>query len=287
MRNLIEFLQRHLYWLVFLVLEVVSLISLFKYNNYQGSVYFTTANRVTGSIYSCASHVVSYLHLGTENRYLESENERLRREVLALRKHLRRTDSVSAQAMEHVAALYDVVPAQVVSSTLHRSNNLITIDKGTKDGIRPEMGVVCSRGVVGIVYLTSHNYSVVIPLLNISSQISCRLKHSDFFGTMQWRRGDPTLSYVTGIPKYAKAKRGDVIETNGYSDIFPEGLPVGKVLKVGNAPDGLTYELTVRLSTDFMTLRNVSVITNYTKPERKLLEQQADSLMTAAGGDDS
>ena len=166
-----------------------------------------------------------------------------------------------------------------VNSSLILKNNLLTIDKGSKDGIRPEMGVVCSQGVVGIVYLTSRNYSIVIPLLNTSSQISCRMKNSQFFGTMQWQHGDPDISYVNDIPRHAKVEVGEIVETNGYSDIFPEGIPIGKVKKVKDSSDGMSYSLEVELFTDFKTLRNVSIITNYTKPERKALEEKADSLM--------
>ena len=281
MRNLIDFIQKNLYWLVFLLLEAVSLISLFRYNSYQGSVYFTTANKVVGGAYRLTSDVTSYLNLGKENAYLEQQNEQLRSELIELKKKLRKRqrNSTSVNIHDTLFSGYKFVGAQVISSTLHRTNNLLTIDKGSKDGIRPEMGVVCSQGVVGIVYLTSRNYSIVIPLLNVSSQISCRMKSSEFFGTMQWQRGDPDISYVNDIPRHAKVKPGEVVETNGYSDIFPEGIPIGKVRKVKDSSDGMSYSLEVELFTDFKTLRNVSIITNYTKPERQALEAKADSLM--------
>ena len=281
MRNLIDFIQKNLYWLVFLFLEVVSLISLFKYNSYQGSVYFTTANQMVGGAYRLTSDVSSYLKLGKENAYLEQENEQLRSELLALKKKLRKRqgNSTFVNIQDTMLTDYKFVGAQVISSTLHRTNNLLTLDKGSKDGIRPEMGVVCSQGVVGIVYLTSRNYSIVIPLLNTSSQISCRMKNSQFFGTMQWQRGDPDISYVNDIPRHAKVEVGEIVETNGYSDIFPEGIPIGRVKKVKDSSDGMSYSLEVELFTDFKTLRNVSIITNYTKPERKALEEKADSLM--------
>lgn len=284
MRNLIEFLQRYLYWLVFLVLEVVSLLSLVRYNSYQGSVVFTTANDVVGSIYRMGSNVVAYFHLGEENAALEKENELLRQQLHDLQQQMRQLDIVpDSLPVSEVQgeSEYRFVQAQVVSMTLHKANNLMTIDKGEHDGIRPEMGVVSSNGVIGIVYLTSQHYSVVIPLLNQHSQTSCRLRGSEYFGTMQWERGDADYSYVNGIPRHAQVKKGDVIETNGFSDIFPEGIPVGKVVKIGDSADGMAYRLTVKLGVDFKTLRNVSVITNYSKPERRVLEQKADSLMNA------
>ena len=285
MRNLIEFLQRYLYWLVFLVLEVVSLLSLVRYNSYQGSVAFTTANDAVGTAYRLGSNVVAYFHLGTENEALEAENELLRKQLHDLQQQLRQRDAASdslPEPVEETESEYRFVLGQVVSMTVHKANNLMTIDKGERDGVRPEMGVVSSNGVVGIVYLTSRHYSVVIPLLNRQSQISCRLRGSAYFGTMQWERGRADYSYVNGIPRHAKVKKGDWIETNGYSDIFPEGIPVGQVVKIGDSADGMAYRLTVKLGVDFNTLRNVSVITNYTKPERRLLEQKADSLMSAS-----
>jgi rod shape-determining protein MreC len=284
MRNLIEFLQRYLYWLVFLALEVVSLLSLVKYNSYQGSVAFTTANDAVGTLYRWGSNVVAYFHLGEENAALEAENELLRKQLHDLQQQLRQMhvvpDSLPAHE-EQGESEYRFVQAQVVSMTLHKAKNLMTIDKGERDGVRPEMGVVSSNGVIGIVYLCSQHYSIVIPLLNTHSQISCRLRGSEYFGTMQWERGDADYSYVNGIPRHAQVKKGDWIETNGFSDIFPEGIPVGQVVKIGDSSDGMAYRLTVKLGVDFKTLRNVSVITNYSKPERRQLEILADSLMSS------
>jgi rod shape-determining protein MreC len=171
---------------------------------------------------------------------------------------------------------YDVVSAQVVNMTLHKANNLITINKGEADGIRPEMGVVCSRGVVGIVYMTSQHYSIVMPLLNVNSKISCRLRHSEFFGSLVWQRGHADIAYVTSVPRHAPVKTKEIVETNGYSDIFPPGLPIGVVQKIGDSPDGMSYFLRVKLFANFPTLREVSVITNYSAPERRALEEMAE-----------
>lgn len=280
MSSLIDFLRKYLYWLVFLVLETVSLVALFHAGGYQESAYLTTANAVVGGVYSFTSSVASYLDLQTVNRQLEADNEELRKRLDALERKLRDMGTDSADICRIVQPEYEFVSAHVVNATLHRNNNLITIDKGEADGIRPEMGVVCSRGVVGVVYLTTAHYSVVIPLLNLSSKVSCRLRGSEHFGTMQWRRGAVDVSYVAGVPRHAKVKRGEIVETNGFSDIFPQGIPIGRVADFGDSADGMSYMLRVHLFTDFKTLRNVSVITNYSNPERRELECKADSLMT-------
>ena len=296
MRSLLEFLQRNLHWLVFLALEAISLRLLFAFNSYQGSVYLTTANTVVGTLYRAVSQVKAYAAYGKENRLLQEENQRLRRQLHDFRAQQRRdqlaadtlytlvrdttwtvqrNDSEQVEMSGTISASYGVQAAQVVGATLHRANNLLTIDRGTADGVGPEMGVVGPTGVVGIVYLASAHYAIVIPLLNEDTQISCRLRGSSYFGTSRWRQGDPSVSYVTGIPRHAVVRVGDMVETNGYSDIFPEGIPVGRVEAVSDANDGMTYELTIRLSTDFSTLRNVSVLTGYQSPERKELEAEA------------
>lgn len=275
MRDLIDFLLNYKHWFVFLLLEAVSLLGLFRSNGYQKSVYFTTANSIVGYAYSTVSSVTSYLHLGNVNKELEAENEKLRLENISLRQRLRSASRDSAR-VHGLARHHHVVAAQVVNSTLHKATNLMTINKGEADGIKPEMGVVCSRGVVGVVYMTSKHYSIVMPLLNVNCKISCRLKKSEDFGTLEWQRGDSRVTYATGFPRHTKVKRGDVIETNGYSDIFPPGLPIGCVASVGDSEDGMSYRLRVSLFANFETLRDVSVITDYNHPERRRLEEQAE-----------
>lgn len=277
MRNLLEFFIRYKYWFVFLLLEACSLIMLFRSNSYQGSVYFTTANTIAGTYYSITSDLTSFFGLKKVNEGLSADNARLLLEIQALKDEVSqlRKDSVGVQ---DYGLGYELIGAKVVNASLHRNNNLITINKGSSDGVRPEMGVICSRGVVGIVSMTSDHFSIVIPLVNTTSNISCRLSKSQYFGTMKWQRGAINISYVTDVPRHAKIKSGETVETNGYSDIFPAGLPIGQVLNFENSADGMAYHLRVKLFTDFSTLRDVSVIANYVNPERKLLEAQADSL---------
>lgn len=280
MRALIDFIINSKHVLVFLLLEAISLVLLFSYNGYQRSVYFTTANGVVGTTYDAISSVTSYLNLQEENRQLEATNERLRRQVYELQQQMETARQDSAMRINALPKKYDLVDAQVVNMTLHKANNMITINRGEADGIRPEMGVVCSRGVVGIVYMTSKHYSLVMPLLNTNSKISCRLKHSEFFGSLIWKHGYADIAYVTNIPRHAKVKRKDIVETNGFSDIFPPGLPVGVVQRVGDSTDGISYSLRVKLFANFATLRNVSVITNYSSPERHLLEEKQENSNT-------
>lgn len=277
MQNLVDFLLNYKHWLLFLLLEAISLLGLFSFNGYQRNVYFTTANGIAGSVYAAISSVTSFLNLQTANRELEQENEQLRSQVVAMQEQLRAmgADSIVNHGLPRY---YQTVNAQVINATLHRNNNFITINRGTADGVHPEMGVVCSRGVVGVVFLASAHYAIVMPLLNINSKVSCRLRKSEYFGTLEWQRGRSDITYATGIPRHAKVRKGEVVETNGYSDIFPPGLPIGYVMKIGDSSDGMSYLLKVGLFANFQTLREVSVIIDYTQPERRELEEKADSL---------
>lgn len=277
MGNLLEFLVRYKYWLVFLMLEAVSLVVMFRFNSYQGSVFLTSANAVSGTYYSAVSGITSYLNLKSVNRQLSSDNVRLQQRINQLENELNAliADSLPLAGLEASNKLID---AEVVNSTLHRNANLLTINRGTADGVHPEMGVVCSAGVVGIVALASDHYSIVMPLINVDSHISCRLKDSEYFGTMQWEHGDAMISYVTDIPRHANVECGETVETNGFSDIFPAGLPIGEVVDFTSSSDGLDYLLRVKLYVDFSTLRDVSVIADYVNEERKMLEKEAESL---------
>lgn len=283
MKNLLAFITRYYHWLMLLILEVASGVLLFKYNSYQSSVWFTSANAVVGKIYEWDGAVRSFFSLARVNEELTLRNFYLERQVTQLRRLYgdltADTTILERQELEFLSR-YELVPAKVVSNSVNKSDNLITIDKGSNDGVEKDMGVACGNGVVGVVYLVSSHYSVVIPVLNVpSSRISCAIRGRGYFGYLQWYGGDPTVAYVEDIPRHARFKRGDWVETSGYSSIFPQGVLVGKIEKIYNSTDGLSYRLKVRLSTDFACLRDVYVISDKGVGEQlQLLEAAKDSI---------
>ena len=283
MKNLLEFLRRYHHWFLFVLLEALSMVLLFQYNSYQGSVWFSSANTVMGHIYEWTSTFESFFKLGKANEELMMRNYYLERQVTQLRRlygdATRRTDPKEQRELDYLGQ-YKLVPAKVVSSELNRSDNLMTINKGKADGIEEGMGVACGQGIVGVTYLTSDHYSVVIPVLNRnSSRISCAIRGHQYFGVLRWYGGDAGHAFVEDIPRHARFKRGDWVETNGYSSIFPAGVLVGQIVEVYNSRDGLSYKLKVRLSTDFGNLRDVVVITDKSIGERvRLMQAARDSL---------
>jgi rod shape-determining protein MreC len=282
MRNLLEFLTKYNYWFVFLLLEIISFVLLFRFNSYQGSVWFSSANAVTGQIYAWNADVESFFSLIKVNEQLTMRNVRLENQVNKLSKSLADlTHDTTVVERNELALLnqYKLIPAKVISNSLDKVDNYITIDKGIEDGVKSEMGVACGNGVVGIVYMASEHYSLVIPILNLKSNISCSIKGRRYFGYLHWSGGRSDEAYLSDIPRHAFFKKGDEIETSGYSAVFPSGILVGKVTQIFNSSDGLTYRLRISLSTDFGNLRDVCVIKDASSSERiQLLKVAQDSL---------
>ena len=284
MHNLTEFLAKHNHWFVFLVLEVVSMVLLFRYNSYQGSVWFSSANAVTGKVYEWDSAVESYFSLSGVNSQLTQRNAFLEQQVRMLDDSIARLTRSQETAVTRLSGMVPfqgcrLIPAKVVANMVNRYDNLITIDKGSADGVKRDMGVVCGMGVVGIVYLVSEHYSIVIPALNSHSNISCTIQHRGYFGYLRWRGGSSQLAYLEDVPRHAHFKLGDNVVTSGYSSVFPPGVMVGKVLHVFNSADGLSYRVQVKLSTDFARLRDVCLVDDSALQERiDLMRAAQDSI---------
>lgn len=270
MGTLIEWFRTHLHWLVFFVLEAASMVMLVRYSQYHSSIWTTQANSVAGKVLKMEADVQDYIRLKELNAQLVEENLLLQYNNSVMRDELKKlgkdTTYVEELMLAHLAKLHTIT-ARVVDNSVRMKDNIITIDKGEADGVREEMGVVCGTGIVGIVFQTSEHYALVLPVLNSHSSISCRLRGTAFFGSLKWKGGSVLDAYIDDIPRHAKFKVGDVVETSGFSSIFPEGIFVGRVSEILNSADGQSYELKVRLSVDQAILRDVQVIDNPDKAE--------------------
>ena len=277
MRNLLNFFLKYNYWFLFILLEVISFALLFRFNNYQGSAFFTSSNQVAGMVYEAANNVTGYFHLKSINDDLVQKNVELELQMERLRSALMEitSDSSGLERMKSDALKgYDIYRANVINNSLTHVDNYITLDKGENDGIRSEMGVINGSGVVGIVYYTSANYSVVIPILNSKSSISCKIKQSDYFGFLKWDGGSSRYATVKDMPRHSLFSLGDTIVTSGHSAVFPGGIPIGTVEDMSDSHDGLSYLLKVKLFTDFGRLNDVRVIAKKGQEEQLELEQK-------------
>lgn len=218
-------------------------------------------------------HITSftqYLHLKDVNTSLAEENARLKNK---LDWYLSRDTLVVGNRKDSTRGLnYSYAKAEVVNNSTNRQHNYITIDKGARDGIKPEMGVITSDGVVGVVLSTSQNYANVVSMLNTNFRVSARLKKTSYFGSLSWDGKDYQYMNLSDIPQHAKIKIGDTIETSGYSSIFPPNIFIG-VVESFKVQGGNFLQLRVKLKNDFKKLRYVEVVTSYRKEEVEKIER--------------
>lgn len=278
MRNLISFLIRHSSWFVFLLYVFISLFLLFQNNPYQQYVYLTSANSASASIYKVVSGVTSYFNLQSINNDLQERNALLEMEVINLKRQLDdckiRMIADSISLPDSVAQSYEYYFAGVINNSVSRPMNYITIDKGSSDGIEPEMGVVDQNGVVGIVSVVSKHAARVISLLNPNMKLSCKVKGTDYFGSLYWDGVSPHFAVLEEMPRHMVYQKGDTIVTSGYSAVFPEGLIVGVIESGMKTNDDNFIALRVRLSTDFTRLSTVRAIKSKLSDELKEIETE-------------
>jgi rod shape-determining protein MreC len=283
MHNLLDFIKKYNYWFLFILLEIISVVLLFRFNSYQGSICFTAANEVAAKVNTYYTDFYHFVHLKDVNKNLTSQNVHLQMQVSQLRDVLaaiNKKETKNEQVVNDSLSGYTLIPARVTSNSILKNENYIVINKGKEDGIKTEMGVVGGGGIVGIVFLTSKHYSLVMPAINTKSNISCRIRNHRYFGYLQWNGGSSLIAYLNDIPRYAKIKVGEYVETSGYSTVFPPGIFVGKVKSVANAPDGLSLQLKVNLGTDFANLSDVCIVVNKERPEIDSLKAKLSNYET-------
>jgi rod shape-determining protein MreC len=266
MRNLFRFILQNHVFLLFLLLEIVSFIFIFNFNRYQKSSFLNTSGRITGMIYESYSKVEDFFRLPAANRQLAEENARLRMllgvssttPTLPDSLLLRRTGGENQ---------YRYIAAHVISTTVSRQQNFITLDKGLNDGIRPDMGIVTVGGVAGIITHVSPSFSTGLSLLNTRWNVSAKLARNNYFGSLVWDGTDYRRALLNEIPFHVELAVGDTIVTSGYSTFFPEGILLGTVESFEKEGGDNFYNIRVRLSVDFKSLSWVEVIENARKSE--------------------
>ena len=242
----------------------------------------SSANAVSGKVYEVNAGVEQYFSLTDINEQLTKRNLYLEQRVQDLTSQIAaKTGDSALMKLENYQLMkkFNLIPAKVVSNSIDKRDNLITIDKGEVDGMRKDMGVACGYGVVGIVFMTGRHYSVVMPILNSNSSISCTINKRGYFGYLHWTGGNSRVAFMDEVPRHAHFNLYDKVVTSGYSSVFPPGIEIGKIIHVYNSSDGLSYRCMVELSTNFAKLRDVSVIDDAQMKERiDILRAAQDSL---------
>jgi rod shape-determining protein MreC len=260
MQNLWKILLRYSNFLVFVILEVAAFLLLVHNNTAPRSAVTSTANQFVAWQYERCSEVADYFSLRSVNEQLAAENAELRSRL-----------AVTEQQPE-----IQYTPAKVVQMTTDQPHNYLTIDRGARDGVQLGQGVRNEDGVVGIVRTVGQRYSVVIPIINTRTNLSCRFLKNDYIGTLQWDGKDSRFARLTDVASHMVVNTGDTIVTSGLSPVFPEGIPVGivesSILKEGDS----YHTIRVRLYTNFRRLKYVEVIGNSAQNEMEELHHGLD-----------
>ena len=274
MRNLIKFILNNHFFLLFLLFEIVALSLVFQNNNYQKAFAFNLSRNISGYINSHIASLSQYLDLHETNKALLEENTRLRNSLLSSYK-LKIPAAGNVEFDSAWTQQYNFIPARVISNSVNKQNNFISIDKGSIHGVKPDMAVISHNGAVGIITGVSEHFSTIIPLLNTDLRISAKLKNTEYFGSLHWNGGNPEIAILHDIPHHVSLNHGDTIVTSGFSAIFPESIMIGTIedfeIKGGNF-----FSITVHLSTDFRKLNYIYVIENIFREELLELDTSAE-----------
>lgn len=230
---------------------------------------------MASSVYRGANNVGAYFDLKEINEDLNSRNAALQSEVVQLREQLdamREASFTDTMKIDSGIRHFNFIVAHVINNSVARPYNYVTINKGSKDGITPELGVIDQNGVVGIVSNVGPSTARVISLLNPHFRLSCKIKRSDYFGSLVWDGKNPSEALLEELPRHTVFKVGDTIETSGYSAVFPAGIPVGVISKSEGDRNQNFFTLRIKLLADFTTLSNVQVVLNNRAPELKAIE---------------
>lgn len=272
MRNLIQILIKYHSFFLFLFLEVVALILVSQFNQYQSSKMANLAVKYAGGLYNTSASLTQYLHLKDANEDLAEENSRLKNFLMESRRDNLYTQYIFNDSIIHKDFRYSY--ARVINNSTHKQMNYITLNKGINDGIEPGMAVTSSQGVVGIVKGVSKNYSVVLPIHNLRTRISSKVDSTGYFGTLAWDGKNYRKAKLRGIEQNAHITLGQKIVTTGFGAVFPEGILVGSIDAFKQDDEGIFYEIDILLATNFRKIYNVEVIRNLTRNEVKELEEE-------------
>jgi len=278
MQNFIQFLVRFHAFFLFIGLEIFCFYLLIQQHHFQRTRLANTANQVTGTVYESVSGVQGYVGLKSQNDSLVVENARLKEELQLLQSYFTTKDTLITDTIcidTSALKIYNYVSAKVIKNSTNQISNFLTIDRGTNDGIYPEMGIISSNGIVGITKVSSPNYSVVMSVLHKDMRVSSKIFRNGYVGTLRWYGNDPLYATLEDIPKHVEILPGDTIVSSGFSSFFPADILVG-IVESSRLKESNFYDIKVQLSTNFSTLRYVYAV-QY-EMQREVLELEAQSL---------
>ena len=278
MRNIFLFLKKYAILLLFLFLQMMSLVMLFKYNDFHQTIYWTFSNELSGSINNRVNVVEEFFSLKKENENLRIQNALLL-EQLSVTDIVPDTSSQLKKTFEikdsiNISRQFKYMPAKVLSSSVFLQQNYMMLHRGSDQGVKPNMAVVGTSGLIGTVVYTSKNMSLVMSLINRDSKVIAVLKKGSGLGEISWDGKDPSILLLSKVPKTIKVVKGDSIVTSPYSDRFPPGITIGYVEKVEFDQETNTFKLKIRTAIDFNSVQHAYVVSNLLQSELDQLKEK-------------
>jgi rod shape-determining protein MreC len=269
MQQIFNFIYKNSNRLLFLLLLGISLFLAIQSHSYHRSKVISSANFLSGGVYERINNVREYFNLRTQNDALAQENAKLRSLLFNIK------DTASIQKLDSIKGLHPngIIVSKVIHNTFNTHENYLTLNSGSLQGVKPDMGVINSMGIVGIIDNTSDNYSTVISILNIKSQINAKLKKSDHFGSLTWNGKSTGFVQLTDVPRLASIRKGDTIVTGGQSVIFPENINIGTIDKIEIDNQTHYYTIQVKLFNDMTNLGHVYILKSKNREEIINLEK--------------
>ncbi|MGB5646775.1 MAG: rod shape-determining protein MreC [Muriicola sp.] len=267
MQQIINFILRNKTTLLYLSLLFLGLSLSIRSHSYHRALFFNSSNRITGSIYNTQSNISSYFDLREENEKLVEENTLLR--TLLFNSAEKEVPSLKIDSFP-----FEVIPAQIIKNDFARRNNYITINKGLRDGVAQDMGVITSQGILGIVEQTSSRFAGVQSILNTKSNINAKIKNTNNFGSLKWDTKRFDVVQLEDIPRMVPLNIGDTIVTGAMSSIFPENIPIGTIKKFDLTTSQSFYNIDVALFNDMTNIKQVYIINNKNSAEIRNLEER-------------
>ena len=270
MQQIFNFIYKNSNRLLFLLLLGISLFLTIQSHSYHRSKVISSANFLSGGVYERINNVSEYLNLRTQNDALAQENAKLRSLLFDVK------DTASIPKLDSIRGLNptDIIVSKVIHNSFNSHENYLTLNSGSLQGVKPDMGVINSLGIVGIIDNTSANYSTVVSILNIKSQINAKLKKSNHFGSLTWDGKSTGYVQLMDVPRLASIRKGDTIVTGGQSVIFPENINIGTIDRIYEDEETHYFKIEVKLFNDMTNLGHVYIIKSKGREEIINLEKK-------------
>lgn len=271
MQQILSFFIKNKLFLLFLSLEFIAIFFTIQSHSYHKSKFVNSSNFITGGIYNKINNFKEFILLKSENKRLAEENVHLKNLLDLQKKSNSKIDSTIIDKINFYQK-FNYVSAKVINNEYRKNNNYLTVNKGSSHGIASDLGVINSKGIIGIIRSVSNKYATVLSVLNVNYQINVKLLNSDHFGSLSWDNKDYKTVQLLYLPIQASIKTGDTVLTGGKSTIFPEGIPVGTIKDFKTKNNNYEY-INVTLFNDMSAISFVEIIENLDKLEIINLEE--------------